>query len=286
MNMACLVGGPGAWQGNRFMSNVVQNLVEMSRELGKPANDYVVLGEGNSSALERDGTFWVKASGISLRGIGEDGFVQVYLEPILALLEERDVADDAVKKVLSSAMVNKNDKTRHPSVETTFHALVLTMGGASFAGHTHPTAVNSILCSRNAQEAFAGRLFPDEIVVCGPAPAYVPYTDPGLPLALAIRDAIASYADSFGRTPKVILLQNHGLIALGKSAVEVLQITAMLVKAARVILGTYQVGGPNFLDQDVVDRIDTRPDELYRRRALAEESRVQTGNRSTQKGNG
>jgi len=66
--------------------------------------------------------------------------------------------------------------------------------------------------------------------------------------------------------PKVILMQNHGLIALGRTAQQVENITAMAVKAARVLLGAYALGGPRFLTARDVARIHTRPDELYRRR--------------------
>ena len=151
------------------------------------------------------------------------------------------------------------------------HALALKEMGVRFIAHTHPVAVNAVLCSAQAQEAIAGRLFPDEIVVCGPAPAYVPYTDPGFELAVMVRRVMQSYADEYGMAPKVVLMQNHGLIALGASAGEVDNITAMYVKTCRVLLGTYALGGPHFLTQANVDRIHTRPDELYRRRALAGE---------------
>ena len=121
-------------------------------------------------------------------------------------------------------------------------------------------------CSRKAEEAIAGRLFPDEIVYCGPAPIYVPYTDPGVPLARTFRAAIDRYLHEYQENPKVILMQNHGLIALGKTASEVENITAMYVKTARVILGTYELGGPHFMTPEAVARIHTRPDELYRRK--------------------
>jgi hypothetical protein len=45
-------------------------------------------------------------------------------------------------------------------------------------------------------------------------------------------------------------------------------ITAMMVKTARVLLGTFALGGPRFLSQEHVDRIHTRPDEIYRRQRL------------------
>jgi rhamnose utilization protein RhaD (predicted bifunctional aldolase and dehydrogenase) len=141
--------------------------------------------------------------------------------------------------------------------------------GVKFIAHTHPIAVNAVLCSQRAEEAVGGRLFPDEIVVCGPAPAYVPYTDPGFELAVTVRRIMHAYADEWGGPPKVILMQNHGLIALGASPQEVDNITAMYVKTCRVLLGAYALGGPHFLTQGNVDRIHTRPDEAFRRRALA-----------------
>ena len=64
-------------------------------------------------------------------------------------------------------------------------------------------------------------------------------------------------------------MQNHGLIALGASPQEVDHITAMYVKTCRVLLGTYALGGPHFMTAGNVERIHTRPDESYRRKALA-----------------
>lgn len=240
----------------------------MARTLGDPGQDYVILGEGNVSARESDKSFWVKASGTAMNGITEDGFVEVWQEPVLAMLRASQSSDSQVKEVLETAKVLPQSRLR-PSVETTFHAVALTEGEAKYVGHTHPTALNGILCSNRAREAFGGRLFPDEIVICGPAPAFVAFTDPGLPLALAIQQEIRRYKVQYKRAPKVILLQNHGLIALGQTDMEVLQITAMMNKTARVILGAYTVGEPNFLSQDAVQRIDTRPDEQFRRDVLA-----------------
>jgi rhamnose utilization protein RhaD (predicted bifunctional aldolase and dehydrogenase) len=250
------------------MSASLKQLIAMSNELGAPQNDYVILGEGNTSARADDASFWVKASGTSLNGIGEAGFVQVKFEPVLALLELAEVTDTAVKEALAAAKINAAPNVR-PSVETTFHAVALTVAEAQFVGHTHPTAINSILCSEQAEEALAGRLFPDEIVVCGPAPVFVPYTDPGIPLAKVIKQKILAYQDEYGRSPKLLHMQNHGTIALGQTADEVLRITAMAVKTARILLGAYAVGAPRYLSLEDVNRIDTRPDEHFRQQMLA-----------------
>jgi len=249
------------------MASVLDELVDMSRRLGDPSKDYVILGEGNTSARADDQSFWVKASGARMAQITRHNFVRMRFEPILATLEGPALSDDELKERLGAARADPGVRA-WPSVETILHALLLSRGGATFVAHTHPTTVNAILCSRKAKEAFSGRLFPDEIVVCGEAPLFVPYIDPGLPLAKAVDRALQKYIDAYGHPPKVILMQNHGLIALGVSAREVESITAMAVKTARVLLGTYALGGPNFLSLEAVERIHTRPDEERRRARL------------------
>ncbi|MBC7316194.1 MAG: class II aldolase/adducin family protein [Chloroflexi bacterium] len=246
---------------------ILDALVQMSLALGRPERDLAILGEGNTSAAVGDGTFWVKASGTQLPTASRDSFVRLWLEPVRALADAGEMSDEAFKAALDAAKVDPS-AVRRPSTETVLHALALTEFGARFVGHTHPVAVNAIMCSVAAETALAGRLFPDEIVVCGPAPAYVPYADPGLPLARCVREVCHRYADTWGMMPKVIAMQNHGLIALGGSPEEVDHITAMFVKTCRVLAGTYAFGGPHFLSAENVERIHTRPDEAYRRREL------------------
>lgn len=243
---------------------ILSQLISMSRTLGDPSMDCAMLGEGNTSARADGETFWVKASGASLRTLDENGLVRVRFDRILDLLKQDGLSDVEIRKGLESARADPQATTM-PSVETFIHALTLELNDVNFVGHTHPTTINAILCSKNVEEAIFGRLFPDEIVYCGPAPAYVPYTDPGLPLARAVQQAIITFGETWGMPPKVIYMQNHGFIALGKSAKDVENITMMGVKAARVRLGTYALGGPNFLSPQQVDRIHTRPDEHYRK---------------------
>jgi rhamnose utilization protein RhaD (predicted bifunctional aldolase and dehydrogenase) len=257
------------------MNEILTQLVAMSNDLGQPTLDYVILGEGNTSARADASTFWVKASGTQLRTIDRAGFVRVSFEPVLAMLDAPSPTDDQVKQWLIEAKVSPStgvgsarDAETRPSVETVLHALCLSLEGVNFVGHTHPTAINMLTCSAAFETATSGCLFPDEIVVCGPAPVVVPYTDPGLPLARKVRDLIDRHVDAYHGIPKVILMQNHGLIALGRTAQQVKNITAMAVKTARVLLGTYALGGPRFLTTKAVSRIHTRPDELYRRKLL------------------
>lgn len=247
-------------------SVVLGELVRMSAHLGKPENDYVILGEGNTSAKIGD-FFYVKASGKYLADSSPQTFVKVHHGKALSILDKGNLSDDQIKDALLAACADPSAGVR-PSVETTFHAFLLSLPDVNFVGHTHPTAVNSLLCSVNAQKILSGRIFPDEIVYCGVAPMYVPYIDPGLGLAREIRDRTQQFASEQGVYPKVILIQNHGLIALGKTAHEVEAITAMWCKTCRVLMGACAFGGINYFTQENVERIFSRPDEHYRKQQL------------------
>jgi rhamnose utilization protein RhaD (predicted bifunctional aldolase and dehydrogenase) len=226
-----------------------------------------MLGEGNTSAKVDEETFWVKASGSSLGTLDERGLVQIRFDRCFELLHSDDFSDEAVKAGLAKAKVDPDSPNR-PSTEAVLHAIALSLEGVNFVGHTHPTAINALTCSVAFEEAAKGRLFPDEIVSCGPASVIVPYTDPGLPLARKTNELIDAFIEDYGELPKMILMQNHGLFALGATAHEVEAITAMAVKAARVLMGTYAFGGPHFLTAENVARIHTRPDEQYRRKRI------------------
>ena len=64
-------------------------------------------------------------------------------------------------------------------------------------------------------------------------------------------------------------MENHGICALGQTSTEALNIQMMADKWARIILGTAAFGGPNHLPDTTADRIENRPDEVYRRAMLA-----------------
>lgn len=262
------------------MTNSPDSLIQLSRALGDPARDYVIIGEGNTSMRHDAESFVVKASGHQLRDISAAGFVRLRMQPILALLDDPPATLSEEKARTQAAVILDDDiGGRHngsplrgtgggfnASVEASFHAMLLHECGARYIGHTHPTAVNQLLCSEYAADFALQRRFPDEVVLCGPQSALVPYADPGLPLALEMRKVVRAYQEQQGEAPKLILLVNHGLIALGQTPTEVLNITAMAVKAARIYHGALLTGAPTHLPAEEVEHIYRRPDEIYRRK--------------------
>lgn len=245
---------------------ILQQLVEMSRRLGDERKGLVILGEGNTSARVSEDTFYVKASGTQLGNITEEGFVEVNAPKVLAMLDGPALTDEEIKANLAEAMVEPG--ALMPSIETVFHAYVLALPGVGFVGHTHPVSVNAILCSKGWKDVIQGRICPDEIVCCGAAPACCEYIDPGIPLARGLRQTVKQYVDQHQARPKAVLIQNHGLIAIGATPQEVESITLMWDKTAKILAGTFQFGGPNYLTDENVSRIHTRPDEGQRKKLI------------------
>jgi rhamnose utilization protein RhaD (predicted bifunctional aldolase and dehydrogenase) len=241
-------------------------LVQLSRALGSEARQLAILGEGNTSVNCGDGTFWVKASGSSLGTLEASSLTRVSFDKILELLNHTSMTEQEIEDALVDARADNTHKK--PSVETFLHALCLSEGGASWIGHTHSVAINHILCSSLGATPFLQHIFPDAVVVCGAVPAVVSYHDPGFGLAKAISDELRRYRGVHGKAPKLLLMENHGPVALGQSAKEVFNIMLMADKWARILAGTYALGGPKFLPQSEVSRIDNRLDEIHRRREL------------------
>jgi rhamnose utilization protein RhaD (predicted bifunctional aldolase and dehydrogenase) len=244
-------------------------LTEFSRTLADPRERFAILAEGNVSLRDGDrpqDVFWVKASGVEMHRAEQGDFVSLHLPSVIEFIDGESVGDEAVSRMFEEAGAGG----RRPSVEALLHAVCLSDPAVTAVAHSHPEAALSVLCSQRPELLVAGALFPDEIVVLGRHRMLVPYVDPGISLARTVRVMLDAHQQRHGASPRVIYLQNHGVFALGSSPREALQITRMVEKTARVLQGAARFGEPRYLPEDEASRIDTRPDELHRRRLLAE----------------
>lgn len=243
-----------------------ERLADMSRQLGDPAMGAALLGEGNTSMRDGDAML-VKASGAVLGVAVPEDFVRLELADALALIDDEHASaadvDHYFERVAST-------QGRRPSVEALLHVVLYDLTPARVIAHSHPTHVNALLCSRHPELLVEGALFPDQIVVLGATPLLVPYVDPGLALARDVRTRMRAHERAHGTAPSTVYLQNHGMFAIGANPTQVLGMTAMAQKCAQAIIGAAAVGGVNFMPEREVRRIDTRPDEVYRRAMLAE----------------
>jgi rhamnose utilization protein RhaD (predicted bifunctional aldolase and dehydrogenase) len=241
-------------------------LLKLSHELGREDRGWAILGEGNTSTRLDAETFLVKASGCSLGTLSKDDLVACRSLPLVSFLDRKKASDQDVDGALYASRVDEGAKK--PSVETLFHAYLLSLPGIEFVGHTHAPSVNQLLCSPSAKEFAQKRIFPDEVICCGTESLFIPYVDPGLKLAQAIRSGVGSYYKRKKIFPRVIVLRNHGIITIGATAESVLAAMMMAEKAALIWIGAAAVGGPTFMSKAQVDRIATRRDEDVRRREM------------------
>ncbi len=244
-------------------ADFVNQLIEAASLLAK--GRMAILGEGNiSGSLDQD-RFLIKASGTSLATLKPEHLVKVYREPFLeAIKSDREFDDSEMEQLLLDSRYDPD--SLKPSVETLFHAWLLNLPAVNVVGHCHAIAINRILCSPAKNNFASRRLFPDQIVYCGPSSVLVKYVDPGLILAREIARKVTLYIDTFGKPPRTILLENHGIISLGQHHQEMISATLMAEKAAKIFAGAFSMGGPVFMKEEDVNRIDNRMDEAYRRK--------------------
>ncbi len=242
---------------------LLAELVGLTSRLGLPEHEFVTLAEGNTSTLLTGGSLLIKASGAQMGAITAEDFVEVPLEPLAELLRARHGSPEQNRAAVTGR--TPGGAMRAGSIETLLHAVSVLTGQAGWVAHTHPTPLVGLLSSADPRSHFQGPLFPDEAVVTGLDPLYVGYAEPGLALALAMQDALIQRIERDDQIPKLVLLENHGIVALGSSPAEVHAITAMATKAARVRLAAAVAGGARPLPREALARMLERDDERSRR---------------------
>lgn len=186
-----------------------------SKALGERA-DYVQGGGGNTSVKLDDRLMAVKASGYLLRDITPSAAYAVMAYPALRAFYDKhsplnfqdvEAAGSAAAKEAVVTVAGLNPL--RPSVEAGFHALL-----DRFVAHTHSVYANLAACCLETQaileEALRGADY---------GFALVPYVNPGATLTFTIKDILACA----GR-PKVLVMQNHGVIVHDDDEARCLQI--------------------------------------------------------------
>lgn len=249
--------------------SVHEQLAQLCRDLGDPKLDLAILGEGNASARLDEQTFVVTTSGSELSRLTVNELVEVTLTQAAEL--GRGGAEEFDRQALNELALRSPDgELKIPSIETLLHALLLERTECNFVGHTHPTSILGLACTERGLASLSAPIFPDEVVVCGPRTLVVPYAAPGPALAKELDAALVEYFDEWQSWPKVIVLTNHGLLALGETPAEVMAVTKMAEKAARVRLHALSIGELQPLTDAQIRSLDGRADEMFRRRKLIE----------------
>jgi rhamnose utilization protein RhaD (predicted bifunctional aldolase and dehydrogenase) len=244
---------------------VSEELLRLTNALGQPERKFAILAEGNTSERLADGRLVVKSSGASLGSATRDDFVTLDVEEIAAILLDSTADQRSLTNALDAGA--HRGAHRRASIESLMHAAVQAVTPVQFIGHTHPTAVLGLVSSIHAATAYDSPAYSDEAVVLG-RPLFVPYASPGILLGRAVYEVLRRRVDEDGDAPALIVLGNHGIVAVGPTAEAVEGITEMAVKGAEVRITALSTGGLVPLPAESMKAFFARDDIAERRRDL------------------
>lgn len=201
------------------MTQELKDLIEISGFYGRD-KEYVIAGGGNTSL--KDGlNLYIKASGITLSSINEEGFCLLDRKK-LNEISTMQFSQDPVKREneVKNALMNARRDTEsglRPSVETSLHNLF----SYRYVVHTHPTLVNGLMCSNEASERCRS-LFGEEVL-------FVPYSNPGYTLFILVAKEVERYNKKFNRDPQIVFIQNHGVFVAADTTKEIKDIYKKII---------------------------------------------------------
>ena len=211
--------------------SLVAELIQVANAFGADP-EYSRAGGGNAS-VKVDGVLRIKPSGVPLATLTAADLVGLRNDVLLeALHSDEPVEGDPVQAAAAKALTDAPGG-RRPSVEILFHALI----PDALVLHTHPLVANALTCNTDAAR-LTEKLFGDEAV-------FVPYTDPGVPLARTVEEVREAYTARTGRpAPGITLLGNHGIIVSGNSAAELTERAERLTATIAAAIDAGAVTGP------------------------------------------
>jgi rhamnose utilization protein RhaD (predicted bifunctional aldolase and dehydrogenase) len=202
----------------------IQELVSLSRLYG--ANpDFVIAGGGNTSFKDSD-YLYIKASGTSLATIEPAGFVKLSRQKLDLIGDRRysRESDAREAEILADMMAAREpgEESKRPSVETPMHAFI----PFTYVVHTHPALVNGLTCGADGRER-AARLFGGEAL-------WIESVNPGYVLSMTVLQALSPFrSGTVSGMPRIIFLQNHGVVVSGDSPEEITSIYDRIVRTLR-----------------------------------------------------
>lgn len=205
------------------MDKSLQELVDISNYYGK-SKEFVIGGGGNTSYKD-DNHLYVKASGTELAKIDANGFVKLDRSKLDEITIKVYPSDEAIRDRLLTEDLLKccisNEFLSRPSVETPLHHLI----HYKFVVHTHPTLINALLCSNNAEE-FVRNNLPGDVL-------FIRYANPGFLLFKTLMDEIKDYNKKHTCDPKIILVQNHGVFISADTCDEILKLYDLILNKVK-----------------------------------------------------
>lgn len=158
----------------------------------------LVQGAGGNVSVKSASGLIIKASGVKMGEVNlHHGFTVCDFDGKFPCFTDENEYTEFIR--------TSSKDTIRPSMETGFHAIL----PKRVVVHTHPTHLNSILCSKEAR-ATIKTIFHDLTY------EFIEYTRPGMNLVRRLQDHVST---------DIFFLENHGLIVCSDTAQEAFEIT-------------------------------------------------------------
>lgn len=207
----------------------LQGLGKISQAVGNRA-DITQGGGGNTSAKLNDELMAVKASGFALKQVTDkEGYVVVNYKNIKKYYDEVDLSSgvdyekDSVEFAKRNVVRMEGLKDLRPSVEAGFHSVL-----KKYVIHTHSVYANIICCATNGKDLLNNIYSNKDYGFI-----WIPYINPGFSLTLKIKEQIEKYVKNKNQFPKVVFMENHGLIVTADDCEECIELNEKVNEAIK-----------------------------------------------------
>ena len=231
---------------------LITEILTLGQSLGRHPARLILAEEGALAARVTDTRVAVTRRGAHLAELQVADFVHLDLQRVNEVMAH----DPVLPEDLAAAQLHAGFGAE-PHEDSTLFAWLLALDPAlRVAVHIHPVIVDQITASPRARQFADRRTVHNEVLAFGSASLLVNYAEPGLALTREIQKKMILWRDRNKSVPRVILVQNHGVILLGETGPALVRSVEALLKYAELFAGASLLGGPVFLTPQAITQIE------------------------------
>jgi ribulose-5-phosphate 4-epimerase/fuculose-1-phosphate aldolase len=227
-------------------------ILELGHALGRHAGRLVLPGEGVIACRVTETRLAITRRGARLAEMESADLIQFDMQR----LDEVIALEPVLPEDLIGAQLHAAPGAEAHEDLTTLACLMGMDPALMVAAHIHPVLVDQITASPRARQFADRRIVHNEVLSLGSAALLVNYTEPGIALTREIQKKMILWRDRYKSVPRIIHVQNHGVIMTATSATDLLDRIAALLKYAELFAGASILGGPVFLTPQAITQIE------------------------------
>ena len=232
--------------------SIITEILTLGQTLGNHPARLILAEEGSLAARITDTRIVVTRRGAHLAALATADLVHFDLQKLNDVIALEPVLPEDITGARLHAEFGAE-----PHEDLTLFACLLALDPAlRVAVHVHPAIVDQIIASPRARQFADRRTVHNEVLALGSASLLVNYAEPGIALTREIQKKMILWRDRNKSVPRVILVQNHGVILLGATALALLRSIEALLKYAELFAGASLLGGPVFLTPQAITQIE------------------------------